>query len=393
MTIRQRMARANLIMLVIPVGITVVLLALGIAITLLLLQNIYLPQMGLTLRDLHDAGEWLEHVFSGLRTFGALYMAAVVLAILASVAFTHVYLTRSLFRHLSEPLDALVAGVERIRQGNLDAPIAYGAQDEFKAACDAVDLMAARLRASLEEQQAQQQKKQELFAGLSHDLKSPLTTIRAYTEALLEGIARDEPTKQRYLQTIYTRETEIEAMVNRLFELARMGVSEYPVCLEAMEAGSEIRRMAKAVDAGDMTVSFGPLDAGAVWADRQLLTRIVANLLDNSRKYGKKGEARVRIAVKAAGDGMEITFRDNGPGVPEEQLPRIFDAFYRGSPAREKPGGGSGLGLAVVKRAVEQMGGTVGACNAEQGGLCVTLRLPRAEEKEAEDEQNPDHRG
>lgn len=224
MTSRKRLARSNIAMLVIPLLTAAVLALLGLGAALLLL---------------------------------------------AAVALTNLYLTRSLFRHIAQPLDTLTAGVARIRDGDLDTPIAYGEPDEFKSACDAVDEMAARLKASLEQQQAARQQKQELIASMSHDLKSPLTAIRAYTEGLLEGVAQDEATRQRYLQTIYAKEADMETLVNRL-----------------------------------------------------------------------------------------------------------FDVFYRGDAARTTPGNGSGIGLAVVKRSAQEMGGTVRAENEAGGGLRVVVTLP-----------------
>ena len=134
----------------------------------------------------------------GFKLTLSVFAAVAVLLMLAAVALTDLYLTRHLFRHISQPLDTLTAGVARIRDGDLDTPIGYTEADEFKSACGAVDEMAARLKASLEQQQAAQQQKQELIAGMSHDLKSPLTAIRAYTEGLLEGVAQDEATRQRY---------------------------------------------------------------------------------------------------------------------------------------------------------------------------------------------------
>lgn len=145
--------------------------------------------------------ERIEGVLHGFKLTLTLFAAVAVVLVLATVALTNLYLTRHLYRHIARPLDLLTEGVARIRDGDLDTPIAYGGTDEFKPACDAVDEVAARLKASLEQQAAQQQK-QELIAGMSHDLKSPLTAIRAYTEGLLEGVAQDEETRQRYLQTI-----------------------------------------------------------------------------------------------------------------------------------------------------------------------------------------------
>lgn len=198
MTIRKRLARSNLIMILIPVAIAAVLLLLGGGLAVLLLKRVYLPRLGLSMAALHETGEQLEAVFEGAKVIAVIYGGTVILALLAAVAFTNLYLTQHLFRHIWKPLDALVSGVQRIRDGNLDAPIGYVVPDEFRPACDAVDEMAARLKASLEAQSRQQQQKQELIAGMSHDLKSPLTSIRAYTEGLLDGVAKDEAAQKRY---------------------------------------------------------------------------------------------------------------------------------------------------------------------------------------------------
>ena len=223
MTIQERLKRSNLIMLVVPVVIAGVLLVIGLGAAALLLETIYLPRLGLTFRDLHAMGEDMEQVFKGLKLFVVLYAVIVVAALLAAVAFTNLYLTRAIFAHIRQPLDTLVQGVQRIRDGDLETPIAYAELDEFRPACDAVDEMAARLNASLTQQQQQQQKKQELMADLSHGLKTPLTVIRAYTEALLEDVAADDATRRHYLETIHTREGDLEVLADQLFEQAKEG--------------------------------------------------------------------------------------------------------------------------------------------------------------------------
>lgn len=203
MTIRRRLARSNLVMILIPVAISAVLLLLGGGLALLLLERVWLPRLGLSFAALHETGEQLETAFAGAKALAAIYAGTVILALLATVAFTNFYLTRSLFRHISAPLQTLVAGVERIRGGNLESPIGYTAEDEFKPACDAVDAMAARLKASLDAQSRQQ--RQELIAGMSHDLKSPLTSIRAYTEGLLDGVAKDEAARTTISKSRFPR--------------------------------------------------------------------------------------------------------------------------------------------------------------------------------------------
>ena len=377
MTIRKRLTRSNLVMLLVPALIAAGLLLLGGGLAVWLLDRVYLPRLGLTLHTLHETGEQLETVFRGTKVIAAVYGGTVLLALLASVVFTNLYLTKNLFRHISEPLDTLVSGVQRIRDGDLDSPIGYAGTDEFRPACDAVDEMAARLRASLDELERQQQQRQELIAGMSHDLKSPLTAIRAYTEGLLDGVAGDPAAQTRYLQTIYAKESELEQLVNRLFAFAKLDLNETPVQVQLLPVRRTLQAIADGYDADGLTLQLDPIEDGYMLADRTLLTRVLNNLLDNCRKYGAGSAA---ITANAENGTVRIAVSDNGPGVDAGQLEKIFELGYRTDGARQNPAGGSGIGLAVVKKAAAQMHGSVKAENRDSGGLCVTLTLPLAKE-------------
>lgn len=331
MTIRKRLARSNLIMILIPVAIAAALLLLGGGLAVLLLKRVYFPRLGLSMAALHETGEQLEAAFDGAKTIAAIYGGTVILALLAASGFTNLYLTKHLFRHIQKPLDILVSGVKRIQKGNLDAPIGYVVPDEFKPACDAVNEMAARLKTSLEAQSRQQQK-QELIAGMSHDLKSPLTSIRACTEVLLDGVAKDEQTQARYLQTIYAKETELETLVNRLFSFAKLDLSEAPAKSEALEISGTFAEVAAGFEAEGLDVRLDDLPDETVMADRELLSRCMSNLLDNSRKYGA---SHVVISADISGDTVSISVSDDGPGVEASQLEKIFELGYRTDSARQ----------------------------------------------------------
>lgn len=147
--IQERLKRSNLIMLVVPVAVAGVLLAVGLGVLVLLLETIYLPRLGLTMQDLHTLGEQAEATFADLRHFVVLY-GVVVIAVLLAVG-TNLWLTRNLFAHIREPLAELMQGIHHIQNGDLNAPIAYTKNDEFRPACDAVDEMAARLREKIED--------------------------------------------------------------------------------------------------------------------------------------------------------------------------------------------------------------------------------------------------
>jgi len=147
--IQERLKRSNLIMLVVAVAVAGVLLAVGLGVLVLLLETIYLPRLGLTMQDLHTLGEQAEPAFADLKRFVVLY-GVVITAVLLAVG-TNLWLTRNLFAHIREPLAALMQGIHHIQNGDLNAPIVYTKNDEFRPACDAVDEMAARLREKIED--------------------------------------------------------------------------------------------------------------------------------------------------------------------------------------------------------------------------------------------------
>lgn len=374
MTVRKRLRKSNLHMFLIPMLTAAMLLLLGGGIAIYILETNYLPKIGLNLREMHLMLEQYEGPLQSFETFVWIYVGAVGMALILTILFTNVYLTRELFSHISKPLDILVEGVERIRSGDLDHPICYSEPDEFKAACDAVDMMAAKLKASLEAEQRRQQSSKELIAGMSHDLKSPLTSIRAYTEALLEGVADTPEAQKKYLGTIYTKESEMEHMVARLLEFSKLELSEYPTKAESFELKSELEHIVSAMSP-EAEIDLSGVTEAQVTADREQLRRVAENIIGNSVKYCPE-RARIDISSQCADGFVRIKFSDNGPGVPDEALPKLFDLFYRADPARVAPGSGSGLGLSIVKRSVEQMGGHAFAEKSVNGGLCIVIDLP-----------------
>ena len=184
--------------------------------------------------------------------------------------------------------------------------------------------------------------------------------------------------RQRYIETVCRRELEIEDMVNRLFKFSKLDLSELPLDMQALDAAAEIS--AVTTDYADRADIDMRVPSGCtVYADRSQLRRIAKNIIDNSIKYAGSGRVRAVISAAERGDKVEFSFDDNGPGVPDEQLPRLFDVFYRTDPARKRGADGSGLGLAIVSRAAEQMGGKAEACRGTLGGLCIKVTLMKGD--------------
>ena len=320
-------------------------------------------------------------------------LAAILLlfVVFLAILLTNRFLTRFVFRHIREPLELLDAGVRRIGEGDLDYRLNYKGKDEFAPVCAAFNDMAARLKASVERARRDEESRKELLAGISHDLRSPLTSIRAYVEGLLDGVAQTEESKQRYLRTIRTKTLDIDRLVSQLFLYSKLDLEGTPMELRSVRLDEFLTGFAEeaAPDARarGLEIMVAQLAPVTVSADPEQLRRVLSNILENSIKYKDKALGQLSITLAESG---RLVLADDGPGVPEAALPKLFDVFYRSDPARKNPAGGSGLGLAIAAKAIQGMGGTIRARNGPERGLVIEITLPKEESGDAED---PDHRG
>ena len=329
-----------------------------------------------------------EHTGEEVKAAVALSALLILLAIVLSILATNRFLTRFVLRRVEEPLDLLAAGVRRIGEGDLDFRIAYAGKDEFAPVCGAFNEMAARLKESVERTRRDEESRKELLAGISHDLRPPLTSIRAYVEGLLDGVAQTEESKQRYLRTIRTKAEDIDRLVSQLFLYSKLDLEGVPMEMRPIRLDEFVAGFVKEAALDSRTrgleITAEQLAPVTVSADPEQLRRVLSNILENSIKYKAKETGRLRITLEESG---RLTLADDGPGVPEEALPKLFDVFYRSDPARKNPAGGSGLGLAIAAKAVQGMGGTIRARSGPHGGLAIEITLSKEEACNAE---NPD---
>ena len=307
-----------------------------------------------------------------------------IIILLFSVFLTNRFLIRFVFRKIAEPLQILAEGVHQIRDGNLTHRIIYTEPDEFQPVCEDFNDMAGRLRASVLQSQKEEEGRKELLASISHDIRSPLTSIRAYVEGLLDGVADTSEKRAAYLSTIQKKAVEMDAMVKKLFLFSKMDMGAYPYSPERLDAVKEIvdfiQASAKEYRRRGLVIEIGSMPQNAVIAaDPTYFRSILMNLLDNSAKYKDKEVGAVSIQAEIAGQFFQLYVDDDGPGVPPEVLPKLFDVFYRNDPSRKNPNQGSGLGLAIVWKAIERMDGSICAENLPQGGLRMAIKIPLAE--------------
>ena len=337
-------------------------------------------------------GTHYDHSWEDWKVAAALAALVLLFVVLLTVVMTNRFLTRFVIRKIERPLDLLSEGARRLGEGDLDHRIVYAGRDEFAPVCAAFSEMAARLKASVERARRDEESRKELLAGISHDPRSPLTSIRAYVEGLLDGVARTEDTKRRYLCTIRAKAEDIDRLVSQLFLYSKLDLEGVPVERQSIRLDEFITGFVEeaAPDSRTqgLTLTAEELAPVTVSADPEQLRRVLSNILENSIKYKNKEMGQLRLALEDIGENCRLVLADNGPGVPEEALPKLFDVFYRSNPARKDPAGGSGLGLAIAAKAVQGMGGSIQARNGLDGGLVIEITLPKEEDKDAE---NSDH--
>jgi len=319
-----------------------------------------------------------RQTYSELKVALTLSAIAILFAIFVSILLTNRFLTRFVFQHIESALDILAGGVHEIRDGNLEYRIAYDRKDEFLPICEDFNEMALRLKSSVDGMQRQELSRKELIAGISHDLRSPLTSIQAYVEGLLDGIARTPDAQKRYLETIKGKAQDLAHIISQLFLFSKMDLGENPEKLCILQLDQTIAEIVSALEEEYREQGLNihmESEQVTICADPVYLYRIVTNILENSLKYKQKESGNVWICLRRTASGCRLSFADDGPGVTKEALPHLFEVFYRGDLSRQDPGGGSGLGLAIVAGAVKRMGGTIQAKPNKPEGLCICIDL------------------
>lgn len=335
-----------------------------------------------------------QTVVNYLKNYILTYLYGIVIFFVVLTVCVNGVLSWWISRSILKPLRLLSTGTKEIREGNLDTEMEYRKKDEFGDVCRDFDDMRAYLQESVEQRLKDEKRRRDLITGISHDLRTPLTSIIGYLDGLLEGIADTPDKRTRYLQAIKSRTGNLVRLVDSLSEYSRLDNGfryhmEEADFREFMEQYLEINRHDAQHNHVDIAFLYGE-ETYPVQIDREELKRVFDNLFTNTVKYRTADKSRVLISLKRtlAGTDIELTFQDDGPGVPEESLERIFDSFYRVDDSRSQSEKGSGIGLAVVKEIILGHGGKVRAENRE--GLAIIIHLPA--DRENTDGEDINHR-
>ncbi len=321
------------------------------------------------------------NVFSGfLQPFLTYCLIVIAVILLLSQLFT-----RKMVWRILRPLNALSDGAKRIENGDFSKPVVYPGKDEFAPVCTAFNRMQEHLLKEREKTAFYEKARTELIAGISHDLRTPLTSVKGYIKGLRDNVANTPERREQYLAIAYKKACEMDALLQRLFYFSSLETGNLPLSLDREDLGSFVRRFAENMhDELDYKNIKMIVEATSVphpvKFDGEQMRRALLNLVENAVKYANTKSLVLRISVWRERGMEHLLFADNGRGVPEEHLTRLFERFWRGDEARgTKNGEGSGLGLYIVKYIVEAHGGFVTAKN--DNGLQIKISLPCGKEE------------
>lgn len=294
-----------------------------------------------------------------------LFVMAGICVVFVIVVFTYVYLA------ILRPFDKMNHFAEKIAQGNFDVPLDYERSNYFGAFTWAFDSMRREITKARSCEKEAIENNKTVIATLSHDIKTPIASIRAYTEGLEANMDTSPEKRAKYLNVMMKKCDEVSKLTNDLFLHSLSDLDKLKMNPEQIELSSLIENVVEELTAKQRDVHFAKPDGAVmVMADENRLTQVLENLINNARKYAK---TEIDIEMVQKDDQVEVRVRDHGTGIPDEDVPFIFDKFYRGKNCGEEQG--SGLGLYIVKYIMEQMQGSVLLYNHEDG-LEVTLGIP-----------------
>lgn len=313
--------------------------------------------------------------------------ALVLLTIMISAIFiTHRFVSSFVFKRINKSLDVLSKGFKEVSNGDFSYRISYNRNDEFFPICNAFNYMTERIELAEKQQLKNDNERREMIMHLSHDIRSPLTSIRAYVEGLIDGVAKDEQMRNKYLETVKRKTIDIERMVKNIFNFAKFDTESVKGKIRKTDVGVVVNDL---IDGIRDDYEISGLNIACIYEkelyasiNSAVLLRIILNIFDNSLKYTDKIDPQILIVIKKSGENIELIFADNGPGVEEENLNKIFELFYRTDKARVNPQNGNGIGLAYVSSSVLSMGGSVRAMRNLTGGLSIIIKFPLFSENE-----------
>ena len=286
-----------------------------------------------------------------------------------------------IYSSILRPLDELRHATQKIKDGDLDFTLETENDDEIGQLTEDFEEMRIRLKESQEEKMKSENESKELISNIAHDLKTPITAIQGYAEGILDGVASSPEMMEKYIRTIYNKANDMSRLIDELTYYSKIDTNKIPYNYKKLSVREYFDDCAEEIglDMESRGIEFAYQNSVAedvlVIADPEQLRKVINNIIGNSVKYLDKKPGHVSIKVSDIGDFIQCDIADNGCGVAKQDLTRIFERFFRTDASRNSLRGGSGIGLSIVKKIVEDHGGRIWASSVEGEGLTIHFLL------------------
>lgn len=310
-----------------------------------------------------------------------------IVSVVLILILTGITLVSWIYSGLVSPLKQLSEATRKIAEGNLDFTMDLkGHAEEIDSLCRNFEEMRKRLKETAEEKIQYDNENRALISNITHDLKTPVTAIKGYAEGIIDGVA-DTPEKQeKYIRTIYNKANDMNRLINELTFYSGIDANRIPYNFTKIHIADYfsdcVEELAMDLESENIELSFeNQLKEDAiVIADPVQMKKVVNNIIGNSAKYLDKPKGYIRIRIKDAEEFVIVEIEDNGRGIAAKDLPYIFDRFYRTDASRNSSRGGSGIGLSIVKKVLEDHGGRIWASSKLGEGTTMIMELRKYKE-------------
>lgn len=309
-----------------------------------------------------------------------------IFAVLLILVFTALLLILWIYRGVVIPLGRMKIATQNIKDGNLDFELEVEVDDEIGQLCKDFEEMRKRLKDTAAEKVEYDKRSKELISNISHDLKTPITAIKGYVEGIMDGVADSPEKMERYIKTIYNKANEMDLLINELTLYSKIDSNRIPYNFSTISVNDYFDDCAEdlSMELEARGIEFGYFNyvdsSVKIIADAEQLKRVINNIISNSEKYMDKAHGKINLRVKDVGDFVQIELEDNGKGIGAKELPYIFERFYRTDASRNSSKGGSGIGLSIVKKIIEEHGGKIWATSKEGTGTVMYFVIRKYQE-------------
>lgn len=312
-------------------------------------------------------------------------ITTIIIAIILILILTDGVLTYLVSRSVLKPIESLKYAANQIKEGNLNFRVNINSNDEIGELCLAFEEMRGKLKESVDMQLQYESNRKELISNISHDLKTPVTAIKGYVEGIMDGVADSPEKMDKYVKTIYSKAADIDRLIEELFLFSKLDLNKLPFNFESTDISTYmkdcIEELELDLEKKNINLIYYDNIEGKpiVLTDRERLKRVITNIVENAVKYTQKESGKIEISLSENLNNIKFQIKDDGQGIPEKDIPYIFDRFFRSDLSRNTSTGGSGLGLAIAKLIIEEHGGSIWAESAEGIGTSIFFTLKQIE--------------